>query len=451
MMNEPAKPRQADTKKLPEDVYFRLLLRQAEQSGLLSAAALSGIQAQLASLLAGQARQYTGYENSSLRVETAERLLQSVCYTLGMALKGLPDAASGIAALSEKPLAALFQTGQTYLARRVSAAWRLYQKVLQTRVSTCLSAYNDTLDGIRAFFPSYNHELFAQDAGGSIDYPLLLACPETGGVTFLYEYLRRLLLENRFCACFQPKAIALVLRAHSSGYRELLLNISQQVLQNALGCVLAGRDVHTLRLADKDRESIAARLRPLSAPQIAQLLQRAAQAVCGTLPHAGEALTLYICEAASALVPSVRHALETDTLAQLFVTPVTAAAETVRFTSAAAMDDGAFRRLTDELQGCRHTRDKLLLIQTRVRSMSDLLDLLESGCLFGNEFAALFSSLQDTELAILAGRLPRDTNDTLHHTAEEDVWHAAFRQFLSGLETGRAGRIRSLAHRLDLQ
>lgn len=451
MMNEPAKLRQADTKELPEDAYFHLLLREAEQSGLLSAAALSNIKVQLVSLLAGQAQQYTGYENSSVRAETAERLLQSVCYTLGVALKGLPDTASGITALSEKPLAALFQTGQTYLTRRVSAAWRLYEKVRYTRIPTGLLAYNDTLNGIHTFFSSYEPERFAQDAGGSIDYPLLLACPETGGVTFLYEYLRRLLLENRFCAGFSPQAIASVLRAHSPGYQELLLNISRQVLQNALGCVLAGRDVHTLHLSDDDRDYLAARLRPLSADQTARLLLHAARAVCGTLPHAGEALIRYVGEAARALVPSVRHALETDTLAQLFVTPVAAAAETLRFTSAAAMDDGAFRRLTDELRGCRHTQDKLLLIQTQVRSMSDLLDLLESGCLFGREFAVLFSSLQDTELAILSGRLPRDANDTLHHTAEEDVWHAAFRQFLSGLETGRAGRIRALARQLSLQ
>lgn len=449
-MYKPAIPHQADDKNLPEDAYFRLLLREAEQGGLLSVSALSNIQAQLASLLAERAQRFTGFENSSLWTETAERLLQSVCYTLGVALKGQPDIAGGIALLEKTPLQELFETGQTYLSRRISAAWRLYKKVLQTRIPTSLLAYNDTLDGIRAFFSSYDPELFAQDAGGSIDYPLLLACPETGGVTFLYEYLRRLLLENRFCACFPPEAVVSVLRAHSPGYRELLLNISRHVLQNALGCVLAGRDVRALRLTDADRKTIATRLRPLSASGTAQLLQHAARAVCGALPHAGEALLCYISEAAWALVPHIAHALETDALALLFVTPVAADAESVCFTSAAAMDDGAFRRLTDELRSCRHTQDKLLLIQKQVHSASDLLDLLGSGCLFGREYAALFSSLQETELALLAGRLPRDANDTLHHTAEETDWHAALRQFLSRLEDGRAGRVWSLAKQLSL-
>ncbi|MFQ8600006.1 MAG: DUF6323 family protein [Oscillospiraceae bacterium] len=326
-MYKPAIPHQADAKNLPEDAYFRLLLREAEQGGLLSVSALSNIQAQLASLLAERAQRFTGFENSSLRTETAERLLQSVCYTLGVALKGQPDIAGGIALLEKTPLQELFDTGQTYLSRRVSAAWRLYKKVLQTRIPTSLLAYNDTLDGIRAFFSSYDPERFAQDAGGSIDYPLLLACPETGGVTFLYEYLRRLLLENRFCACFPPEAVVSVLRAHSPSYRELLLNISRHVLQNALGCVLAGRDVRALRLTDADRKTIAARLRPLSASGTARLLQRAARSVCGALPHAGEALLCYISGAARALAPHIAHALETDALALLFVTPVAADAE----------------------------------------------------------------------------------------------------------------------------
>ena len=71
--------------------YLSSFLREAYRQGLLNDVELEGIQMQILHLLARQTERYTGGESSSVRVETAQGLLLSIFYSIGLYLKSLPD------------------------------------------------------------------------------------------------------------------------------------------------------------------------------------------------------------------------------------------------------------------------------------------------------------------------------------------------------------------------
>jgi len=65
------------------------------------------------------------------------------------------------------------------------------------------------------------------------------------------------------------------------------------------------------------------------------------------------------------------------------------------------MSDVMLRRLLDDITRCETTEEKVRLIRSHVFSLHDYLDLLESDCLYGDEYDALYAAFGDMELAIL--------------------------------------------------
>lgn len=81
---------QIDAAALAADNYFLSLLAAGAKQGILTDADLARLQSESFALLAAQTATYTGGESSSARTETAQALLDSVFYTLGIALKDFP-------------------------------------------------------------------------------------------------------------------------------------------------------------------------------------------------------------------------------------------------------------------------------------------------------------------------------------------------------------------------
>ena len=132
---------QIDAAALAADNYFLSLLAAGAKQGILTDADLARLQSESLALLAAQTAVYTGGESSSVRTETAQALLDSVFYTLGIALKGFPTPDAALQALKSRSLAVLLTEGQ---------------------------------DGIRGFFRLYRPALFANETHITADYPPLL-------------------------------------------------------------------------------------------------------------------------------------------------------------------------------------------------------------------------------------------------------------------------------------
>lgn len=186
--------------------------------------------------LADQLGRYTAGQSSSVPVEAAEKVFESMLYCVSAELSVRPDPT---AALREKSPEELFRRGVERVKGMVSDAQLLYREVLETRIQTDLIAYNATLDGaIPGFFKTYDPEYAAHENGaltGFPDYPLLNDDKSRGGVLYMKRYLEGLLRENRFCACYRKNYIRAVLlfhgRKHRLDYREMIVNIPELLLE----------------------------------------------------------------------------------------------------------------------------------------------------------------------------------------------------------------------------
>ena len=172
-------------------------------------------------LLAEQAKKYTMGESSSIPVDTARELVNSLRYTLGFA------------DVTARDLWAEVEKGRTAIRGKTDSARILWERACLTAPRTENVFYRETLKSIGGFFGRYDVLFFAHMIPCSIDYQLLIPVPESlQGVSYVEEYLRRLLTENHLMRAFDPLP---VLEKRCPLYRELCINLCEPVLAEALG------------------------------------------------------------------------------------------------------------------------------------------------------------------------------------------------------------------------
>ena len=128
--------------------------------------------------------------------------------------------------------------------------------------------------------------------------------------------------------------------------------------------------------------------------------------------------------------------------------PLEKSVQPAQFDDGIRMEDEELRLLLEELGNLRLASDKVKMIRQKVRSFSDLLDILSSGCLFGAEFDAVFESLDEPFLALLL-RETADRED-LHATEYEKEWQDNFARFFQTLEPARRTGIIHLSKEITL-
>ena len=119
------------------------------------------------------------------------------------------------------------------------------------------------------------------------------------------------------------------------------------------------------------------------------------------------------------------------------------------------MDDDSFRTVVDQIMDCTKAVDKAAIINAKIHSLGDFIDVLEADCLFGDEFQCLFNSLGDMELSILARivfieELRIDPTGFLLQTAEKKEmdmqWQTEYAIFLQSLSTDQLKSIDKYIH-----
>jgi hypothetical protein len=242
-----------DSNKLSGEFYFNSILQEAYTCGLLNESDLENIQLQCISLLAYKSERYNMGESSSIRVETAESIMKSNLYSIGLYLKSIPDPDYAAAELKSEKISELYERGRKLIYSRFREAKHIYEMVQRNKIEIPNHSYNSTLseNGIGIFFKSYNIEYEAHDIPASIDYQLCNAVNDLAGIEFIQKYLENLYLENEFCMNFATENIHHLLYGYDKGYPDLLINIFEHVLTAALGCSLANRNIRNSILRQK--------------------------------------------------------------------------------------------------------------------------------------------------------------------------------------------------------
>ncbi len=453
MMTELKKQNLIKKEKLNPTYYFQSLLQQATRLKLLTDAEFEHIQLQSFQLLAKQTEQYTGGESSSVKIETAQSLLASIFYTIGIYLKNFPDADRSIEVLKQSPLSELYRHGKKLLKSKFANAEQLLDAVRNNCLVTDHCAYNDTIrTGLPLFFSNYDIDFAAQDIPASIDYPLSNDQMDLAGVEYIYNYLQILFWENQFCNKFPEGAIHSLLRGYHNHYRDLLINIFGLVLTNAVACVLADKKAAQLNIEPSERQYLYHTLIRIPKDNLTAVLRDASTKLCKELNISNRFLQKHISATASALPAGIKNALENNNLDSLFISFKEKHTQSViQFKDHEKMPDELFRSIADEIRECRYVSDKITIIRREIHSIADLVDLLEGYCLFDDEFAQVFQALDDMELALLLKKLPKYLIDTdLHFTENEKEWQNKLKYFFEELDSARRDKIRELADKIDL-
>ena len=262
-------------------------------------------QMKLWELLRLQTERYTSGQSTSVRTDTAQTLLRSICFSLEQLRQVQPERNL----LQDPPDVLLREAAET--VRRQTARTRLqYRRACRCLYQEESLSLRDTLRGIGGFFHDYDLRFFAAEVPCDIDYQLAHPVPDSlVGVAWLRDYLDRLLTEDTILRRFPPEAVRRVLASSSPDHRELLVNLYEPAADAALGVTMTEGSLFTLDITAAGQEALTALLIPLTPAGRRLALERAGETLARRLELPAGAAA-YLRETALALAPRLDAVLD---------------------------------------------------------------------------------------------------------------------------------------------
>ena len=384
--------------------FFEELLEALLKKEVLNNSEFEVVQHQLLELLAKQVKRFNKDSSSSIKVEVAEALMDSIYYTLSIYFKSLEDLGCSADLIKDKGIEALFNEGKMLINEKVETAKKLLEGVQKTKLITVNYAYNDTIDyGLPLFFKAYDQDFAAQDSPGSIDYFLSYTERQeivADGVEYLEKYLSYLYLENVFCSYFDNEEIEAILYSYDKDYEHLLFNIFDCVLMNSLGNILLNNKAGNLILKEGEVKLLQEQLEPYNLEELERILKMAVMQLCEAFHIEETSLLSYIYRAISKTSIELKQKLELQQVQHIFLPYRPKQAQTY-YIDGEKMPNENFKELTDGIRQCSKVEDKVELIKEHIHSMYDLIDVLEAECLFEEEYLRVFEALTIMEINLL--------------------------------------------------
>jgi hypothetical protein len=447
--------------------YTLSLLSEGQRTGLLDTREVSGIQHQFFLLLQNLIRRHTQGESSSVAVETAERLLASAMYAVDACLWSMGDPEKAIASLKTSGIASLHAEGVEQVCQGLEDTKRLYYEVKKHKLDVPVDAYNTTIEeSLPIFIKKYNILFDAHNTMASIDYPLAIDDMSLQGVYYIEQYLKRLHLENQFCRRWERDEMLRLLenfgRVCKFDYRIELFNIFELAFHHALFSVLSGGDARRILISPYQYEVLERMFTHADAARIGAMIDKAVNRLQEQLPAPDPGTADYMKQCCRDLVRRIVNAAEHRKLQAVILTDKAEGVKpaVISLKAGESMGDVRLRRLLDEIMRSETKAEKIRLIRSHFFSLHDYLDLLESGCLYGDEYEALYAEFGDMELAILCKIVfyeelrsgASDLQDILQERKEaERDWQNHLIGFLKRLGASRIRKIDEWIGNIDYE
>lgn len=394
---------------LKQDSESRAALKGEAQAEMVPSQASSELQLEMMELLKKQILAYTGGDSTSVRTETAERLLLSVNYCLDAFCACLEKTGSCRENPEKYSIEEGFRRGRAIVEQELQDCREKFGKLLDGRFPTGLTAYNDTLDhALPEFFSSYDTAFFAHESMAGIDYPLAHDDQKLAGVFYIKDYLEKLELENTFCRRFSHREVEGLLHDFGStyriDYRDCLVNIFDLVLTNGVAAVMLGKAPGSLLLTRKETERLSASLAGRRSGVIRVLSGQAQRKLISGLGIDCPQLLAYAHRSEKEIGSALYRALQMKQLDKLVIGSARPAqGVSLRLQPGPKMEDEEFRRLVQALLDSGDTRARVSMILEKICSLEDFVDLLKAECLGRDDFQGLFASLGVLEMGLLTG------------------------------------------------
>ncbi|AIQ12479.1 hypothetical protein PDUR_11635 [Paenibacillus durus] len=394
--------------RLQRSQYTISLMNEGLRAELLTSREMMRIQNTFMQILQELIQRYTRGESTSVTTETAESLLTSIMYAADAHLFSFEEPEMAITCLKTVDIRQIYERGVEKVSQCLEETKQLYKGIMANKLEVPVDAYNLTIDeSLPVFLRKYGIVFDAHNTMASIDYPLAIDDMRLQGVFYMKQYLERLKLETEFCRMFDQREL-LDLLAHYGrecrfNYRIELFNIYELVLNQAIFSVLSGGDADEIRISESQYKRLEQQFMSLNEPLIRSVIGNAMEKLQQELPIHPQ-LKEYMDGCKEDLVQRVANAAKHDSLRAVIITEREAEVKSmVLFLGEEdRMSDVELRRRLDEIMACERKEDKVRLILSSFHSFHDFLDMLESDCLYGEEYDALFHAFGDMELAILA-------------------------------------------------
>ena len=258
-------------------------------------------------LLKKTSEEYTLGQSSSVSSRDAQRLLASACFVLSEHLKFNGGTSRDL--LGEDIFDA-YEHGKKSVLKCCDEARELWKRACLSVPKIPSVSINETLKSIGEGFYHYNIDTFPSEVPCSITYPLMNAVPESVlGMEYVCEYLRRLMLENCILSRFDAASVRRLLIRVSPFYSELLMNLCETPLQNAVGLAVLEKDIFGLRIGPAEREQLTGIFSSVSDGELSALLVSGAERVSDSLNLGNGGAPDYICRFAAGLGPRIKVSL----------------------------------------------------------------------------------------------------------------------------------------------
>lgn len=438
-----------DEARLRGSAYLQSLLTEGVRAGILTEADAENVQIGCIELLAGQIELENRGYSSSIPEETAQRMMSSIVYTVGLGLKTYPCADDAAEALKSTRMNVLYAQGGARIAKLLRETRALYKTALQTRLETPNAFYRATLDGsFKAFFRRYDPEFAADESNFLPEYPLFVSEQGYLGVEFAHMYAERLCWENRFCGQFPPEELQELFTVDAASQGDSSVNLFRCVFTAAVGNLLLKNACETLRLTEQNVRDLYDLLQNKTPCDIEGQIADAVPLP----PDAEEAFRHYVLDGLHTIVETLFHALSQGFprfRAQFLAPEHSQKAPKSVFRAEERMPNEQYRVLLEQLAQARNTAERVRLIRTQVTSLGDLTDLLFDGMWSEEELHALFASLDDLTIAVLEKHAAQEAE---HGSVERaEAYLPCLRTWIASLPAERQRAINTLSAEIEVK
>lgn len=415
-----------------EEFFFKDILVTLYEKCLIGEDVVSRINMERIAVLKEYLKYYTKDESSSVMEEDAEKILNGIDYTIGIYLKQSfaedrkcrkfeeTHRSLLLDKLINEKLSYMVEKGHEIIKKKVLESRNLFVKICSNKLKADNFSYHDTIDrGLGIFFKAYDDFFVPQEAPCSVDYQLCDDEITCVGVEYIEKYLSILNIENEFCRKFNISEINEVLKGYDSKCELLLINIFELVLLNSIGRIICGKNLASLNICESDRQNIYDRLNNLSADEISDYICKCSEKCFAVLDIQDKNEQQYILKASAKASEHIYNCIKINKLDRVFVSFRNNEDEAfIEFADKEKVSNSRFRKITEHIRNSLQTEDKIQYIRDNIKSLQDMVDMLEAECLFGNEYDIFFKSISDFERVLL-----------LKHMQDYDLWDSCQKEW----------------------
>jgi hypothetical protein len=421
----------------------------------------------VASILKKLILKYTFGDSSSVKVETALNILNSIYYIIDAyaASQSKNCDLDMVEVLRQKTVDEMYESGLELIEAYIEESKQLYTEIVRDKLNLPLEIYNDTInDALPAFFGTYDIVFAAHETNSSIDYPLVFDDMSIEGILYIRRWLEILKTETLFCSCFKPRSVLKFLKAYGQkygfDYKNMPLNLFEVLYDQSIFSVLSGNKEVGLTVTARDIDYINICLKGKNKQQIQVLIDEAVQDIIVKFDIQNSALIDYMNRYKGLFLSRFLSSCDNNNIFQMIVVDgFNPYFDKIVFTDGDRMNDKQFRKVIDLVQECREKSEKAKIISNHIHSLEDFVDLLGADCLFGDEFPTVLGVLGDIELAVLGekifheelrcGRLQllHEKKNTYKKNTRSE-WQLCYIDFIFNLSAERRGAIEELINKI---